>query len=632
MLERLAADDVYQRPALIDAASWNRCTEACTLQPGGHRQVAGKLHDAIQGENRPLICWGIPQSDQGQTCAVVQCDQLVPQDTAKQPTPAPPQRPLPPVCVDDLPIPEVKAQAISLEPKQCNSKELPSLPVESIMQRTMAAFEDLKALVDQSQPLLDMMFEADQGESLMDEQSKLQEHSKFQTRGAAQAPVGLKTDPDNYKSTGSRFSSAGKQKKRSTKSQRPPATGPVADFVRGRRFELLCAVVITANGLFIGISSDYAMNHLEQRKISWVVAFEAFFCVFYVIEVVLRMRVQGRSYFYEPEGDNWRWNLFDVFLVVVSIYDQFDNFGLMASNVANMSFLRIMRLLKMMKLLRMVRLMRMFRELRLILNSVMGSMKSMMWSLLLMSTIAYIFGICFLQACTKALQEGNLSQKSVSAITEYWCSVEKSMLSLYMASTGGQDWAAIAQPLEEVGGVFYFLFLIYIAFFLFVVTNTLTSLFVEMTMASSDQDQQMTIQLQLEKQGEYVARMQQMYDEMDEDEDGLISYEEFIKHIDQPEMVAFTSNLDIDVNEAREFFLVLSNHGNRPVNLETFVEGCIKLKGLAKSMDLMDLVYLHRESSKNQEEFAGKCLQRLDDIEQKLSRQRRFPRLDARVA
>eukprot|EP00972_Heterocapsa_arctica_P049558 7294184-Heterocapsa_arctica.AAC.1 len=52
----------------------------------------------------------------------------------------------------------------------------------------------------------------------------------------------------------------------------------------------------------------------------------------------------------------------------------------------DVSFLRVMRLMKMWKLLRMIRLMKAFRELRLILNSVMGSMKSMFWAVVLILT------------------------------------------------------------------------------------------------------------------------------------------------------------------------------------------------------------------------------------------------------
>jgi hypothetical protein len=41
---------------------------------------------------------------------------------------------------------------------------------------------------------------------------------------------------------------------------------------------------------------------------------------------------------------------------------------------------------------------------------------------------------------------------------------------------------------------------------------------------------------------------------------------------------------------------VISEGGRRSVDLETFVVGCIKLKGAAKSADLMDLIYKSKKA------------------------------------
>mmetsp|Transcript_148362 Transcript_148362/g.284338 ORF Transcript_148362/g.284338 Transcript_148362/m.284338 type:complete len:344 (-) Transcript_148362:85-1116(-) len=285
----------------------------------------------------------------------------------------------------------------------------------------------------------------------------------------------------------------------------------------------------------------------------------------------------------------------------------------------NLSFLRMLRLMKMLKLLRMVRLMRMFRELRLILNSVLGCVQAMFWAMMLILTISYMFGICFLQACTSFLQSQDRVDPEVeSAIKEYWSSIGSAMLSLYLAATAGKEWGGLAQPLREVGMPFYLLFLIYIAFFAFVVMNTVTGLFLEATLAHSDKDQQMVIQMELERKGQYIDKLQAFYDEMDDDQDGEISYEEFCRHVNTPEMRAFAGSLEIDVLDAKQFFCILSDHGRRCVDVETFVVGCIKLKGAARSMDLMDLVYAHREASTEARSFAKWTQERLELLERLL--------------
>merc|ERR1711918_290432 len=99
----------------------------------------------------------------------------------------------------------------------------------------------------------------------------------------------------------------------------------------------------------------------------------------------------------------------------------------------------------------------------------------------------------------------------------------------------------------------------------------------------------------MERKEDYINKLQVFFDEIDEDGNCEISYDEFIKHADSPHMHAFANSLEIDLTDAKQFFQVLSNNGHRPVDIETFVVGCIKLKGMARSMDLMDLVYSHKQ-------------------------------------
>merc|ERR1712176_1681338 len=95
--------------------------------------------------------------------------------------------------------------------------------------------------------------------------------------------------------------------------------------------------------------------------------------------------------------------------------------------------------------------------------------------------------------------------------------------------------------------------------------------------------------MQLEDKHKYIKKLQAFYDEIDDDGDGEISYSEFCGHLQDPTWHAFAASLDID----------------------TFVVGCIKLKGAAKSMDLIDLMHEH-------ENFSKKVMQCFQDIKQRV--------------
>jgi hypothetical protein len=379
--------------------------------------------------------------------------------------------------------------------------------------------------------------------------------------------------------------------------------GCVGRFVRGKGFEYLCMSIITFNVFFIAWSADQARDSLTESSNSRLrKALDLFFCIFYTIELGLKICVQ-RLYFFL--GEEWQWNSFDFFLVATAIHDEVvDAIG--DGSGGGVSFLRILRVMKMMKLLRMIRLMRMFRELRLIMNAIAGSMKSMLWSMVLIAVVLFMFSVFFMQACTDFLEkEGDGVNPSVrQEIDSFWGSVVQSMLSMYMASMSGEDWIKIARPLEDIGWLYYGAFLLYIGFYECVVANTLTSLFVESTMANADKDQQELINAELENKDQYVRMLQSWYESLDRDNSGTLTYAEIVDSLDAPEMMAFAAQMGIDALDVKQFFTVLSCNGRRAVDLETFVVGCIKLKGMAKSMDLMDLTYAHRQAAADQQRFA----------------------------
>lgn len=378
----------------------------------------------------------------------------------------------------------------------------------------------------------------------------------------------------------------------------------VRDLVSRQSFDVLCGLVISVNAIVIGMASDYAIKHPLNPTNSDLEYAETSFLIFYVIEIGMRLYVKGcRKYFREAD---WAWNVFDAVLVVQGILETLYTYLEGEGAFANLSFLRLLRLMKMLKLLRMVRLLRAFRELRLIVSAISGALSAMFWAGMLILSIAYMFGIVFIQACSTYLQtEGSgIDTHTRDAIAKYWSSVSQGILSLYMATMGGEDWAVIAQPLLEVGSGCYGLFIIYIAIFAFVVINIITSLFLESILNNADKDHQLVIEMQLEQKHDYVAALKRLYSEMDSDGNGEITWEEFLANLESPHMHAFASSLDIDITDAKQFFQVLSDRGTRSVDIETFVVGCIKLKGAAKSSDLMELSYNHKEDIKIREKHS----------------------------
>merc|ERR1712093_578162 len=67
----------------------------------------------------------------------------------------------------------------------------------------------------------------------------------------------------------------------------------------------------------------------------------------------------------------------------------------------------------------------------------------------------------------------------------------------------------------------------------------------------------------------------------------------------EPEMYALASSMDIDAMDVEQFFNILSADGTQPVDISSFVVGCMKMRGTAKSMDLLGLVYSQQQYQKH---------------------------------
>jgi len=179
---------------------------------------------------------------------------------------------------------------------------------------------------------------------------------------------------------------------------------------------------------------------------------------------------------------------------------------------------------------------------------------------------------------------------------------------LYMSSTSGDSWRFAALPLWEVSVFVYWLFLIYIAFFLFVVVNTLTSIIIEATMSNAAKERHEIIQDELKKKASYVSSFKELYSKLDDDGSGDVSMGELSKHLHDAEMLAFMQSLDLDASDIEQFFSALSINGELSVDVETFVVGCMKLKGSARSMDLLSLCHAHRRLAIHQRRWESRCI------------------------
>jgi voltage-gated sodium channel len=364
----------------------------------------------------------------------------------------------------------------------------------------------------------------------------------------------------------------------------PQRDDRVSRFMRTSYWNFLVYAVIIASCVFMAYATNEAVQRYDDGPSSFVVTGEFVFMGIFTVEMALRLWRDRLHYFYDV---NFHFNWLDLFVLGLMYY-----FNFISDQIPNMAWLRILRMLRLVKVLRVFRLIIMFKTLRAILLSLATTVGTFLWSMLLLTIVFFVFALVFVQGVAIYFRdEGpSLDQEVFTRLDNTYGSIKKAMISLYMCTTGGHDWAICYDPMALTGQVNQFLFLVFVAFTQIAVLNIILGIFVDNAMKRLmiEKEEAAYEHAIEEKKSEDALRV--LCVNIDSDKDGRITEREL-------QTAGVTSYLDLmgfQLHNVLEYFRVLSrSHGGRgtddSVDINMFVRGFMRLKGLASCFDMQVL-------------------------------------------
>merc|ERR1712032_1399679 len=112
--------------------------------------------------------------------------------------------------------------------------------------------------------------------------------------------------------------------------------------------------------------------------------------------------------------------------------------------------MRILRILRLVRVIRVVRVLRLIQELRTIVVSVLGSLRSLCWTVVLLMLLIYVVAVYFTQSVTDyrvMAVDSTSNPEDMQVLNDNFSSLLRSVLSLYQSISGGVDWGALCDPL-----------------------------------------------------------------------------------------------------------------------------------------------------------------------------------------
>jgi len=308
---------------------------------------------------------------------------------------------------------------------------------------------------------------------------------------------------------------------------------------------------------------------------------ETLLCVIFVIELVLRLMVFKLRFFIRA---GWQWNMFDCFLVTMQVVEQVlatYSFSGERFFFMNFSSARSMRMLRLVRVLRMARILRCIAELRILVVSILSSMRALLWTLVLMVLMIYSVGIYLTQLVADHRHSMDSGTEAYEVLGEYYGSMGRTMWIMFMSVTGGAEWGEFCEPLiKEVSPWVALVFTLSISFMILAMLNVVTGVFVDSVLKFQASDRDMVM----------VNNARELFTTLDGGIDATMTWDTFKNKLHETPVVEFFKFIDVDPSDAKELFKLLDLDGSGGINVDEFLNGALRLRGYAKSLDLALLI------------------------------------------
>merc|ERR1712083_360287 len=100
-------------------------------------------------------------------------------------------------------------------------------------------------------------------------------------------------------------------------------------------------------------------------------------------------------------------------------------------------------------------------------------------------------------------------------------------------------------------------YLAYITFTYFAVLNVVTGVFCQSAIESAAHDQEAMLQAFISNKRLYISRFMELFAQIDDDNSGYITKEQFLSQIEDDRVQGFFSTLDIDPSDAINLFRLI---------------------------------------------------------------------------
>jgi len=257
---------------------------------------------------------------------------------------------------------------------------------------------------------------------------------------------------------------------------------PFKVFVK-RSLDSYMSLVVIINLVFIAAMTEFqaaqADYGLGMAKHTWhgvsentfEVAEYVFFSI-YFFDLVVRLVILRKEWYYD-RIEGWMYlNMFDAVLVMINIFELFALPALyMGDQHQNATPIRVIKLVRIIRTLRIFKTVSLFRQLRILVGTCVASIGALFWSMVLLMVLQIGFALAICQALQLFIADEREELADRLEMRQYYGNFLKTVYTMFEITFSG-SWPARVRPVtSKVSGWYAIPFLSYIALVVFAVKN-----------------------------------------------------------------------------------------------------------------------------------------------------------------
>ncbi|CAE7484603.1 CACNA1H, partial [Symbiodinium necroappetens] len=213
---------------------------------------------------------------------------------------------------------------------------------------------------------------------------------------------------------------------------------------------------------------------------------------------------------------------------------------------------------------------------------------------MLLAIVMFIFGVTLMQLAYAHLQT---NEADTAEVTKYYGTLGRSMLTLFMAISGGIDWKDSVAPLGPMSWILDYFMGVYVFFTLFCFINVITGIFVDNAKALGETEAMHQRSALALKRKMWVKKVLALFAQLDSGQEGDLSYEEFAAEIQDERVQDCFRHLGINVenHSVDELFDLFDVDAEGKIDQSSFEQAIRQFHGHARSIDVYKL---RRETQK----------------------------------